>query len=179
MKIIQAVAITVVATTVSFGALAGGMPMEGAEGNGNGGGMGDKPKHDSHWTSPEAAAQRVNPIERSAGSVSRGAALFAGNCAACHGQNATGDGPAGLALNPKPPNLRKMSGIHPDGDFAWKIANGRGAMPAWKNSLRKDQIWDVTNYIQSLSEVKYSQDNEAEEQQKVLSDEKHGHDGTT
>ena len=43
-----------------------------------------------------------------------------------------------------------MAGQHPDGDFAWKVANGRGAMPAWKEILSERDIWHVVNYIQSL-----------------------------
>jgi mono/diheme cytochrome c family protein len=36
---------------------------------------------------------------------------------------------------------------HSDGDFAWKIAEGRGPMPPWKAVLNESQIWDVVNYI--------------------------------
>jgi mono/diheme cytochrome c family protein len=43
-----------------------------------------------------------------------------------------------------------MAPMHPAEDFFWKIANGRGAMPAWKNSLSENQIWDLVNYIKSL-----------------------------
>jgi mono/diheme cytochrome c family protein len=69
----------------------------------------------------------------------------------CHGENAEGNGPAATVLTPKPANLKKMSGTHSDGEFAWKIENGRGPMPAWKNILSENQIWDIVNYIQSLS----------------------------
>lgn len=62
-----------------------------------------------------------------------------------------GDGPAAATLNPKPANLVAMSGGHPDGDFAWKIKNGRGAMPAWKSILKENQVWDLVNYIQALN----------------------------
>ncbi len=43
-----------------------------------------------------------------------------------------------------------MAGHHPDGDFAWKITNGRGPMPGWKGTLTDEQIWNVVNFIQSL-----------------------------
>ena len=43
-----------------------------------------------------------------------------------------------------------MAGHHPDGDLAWKIANGRGAMPAWKGTLTQTQIWALVTYIRSL-----------------------------
>jgi len=165
--------------SISGSALAGGMHMQSSEGMGHMENAGGMENHNSHWVSPEGAAQRINPIKRDVSSITRGASLFAENCASCHGQNATGDGPAGMALNPRPANLRKMSGQHPDGDFAWKIANGRGAMPAWKKTLGEDQIWDLTNYIQSLSVTEKSQDDGVAEQMKALSDEDHGHGGDT
>jgi mono/diheme cytochrome c family protein len=52
-------------------------------------------------------------------------------------------------------------------------------MPAWKKTLVEDQIWDLTNYIQSLSVTEKSQDDGVAEQMKALSDEDHGHGGDT
>jgi len=105
-----------------------------------------------HWAVPYDASNRANPISTEAVSIERGRKLFLQKCASCHGATARGDGPAGKSLNPKPADLKKMSGTHPDGDFAWKIENGRGVMPAWKNILNQNQIWDLVNYIQSLSD---------------------------
>jgi mono/diheme cytochrome c family protein len=65
--------------------------------------------------------------------------------------DAKGDGPAAARLSPQPANLRKIAGRHLDGDLAWKIINGQGAMPAWKNMLGENQLWDLVNYIQSLA----------------------------
>ncbi len=169
--------LTAVTLGLAGAAVAGGMHGESGEADGAAGEDGDSPRQDIHWVSPEAATRRVNPIEPSAESVDRGAALFAGNCASCHGQKADGSGPAGVALNPRPPDLRRMSGVHPDGDFAWKIANGRGAMPAWKGTLREDQIWDVTNYIQSLSAGRGLGGDGDDAPGKVLSGDTHGHEG--
>jgi mono/diheme cytochrome c family protein len=73
------------------------------------------------------------------------------SCVSCHGFKADGNGPLAKVLSPKPSNLRMMSKMHPDGDFAWKIANGRGAMPAWKDKIKQRDIWAIVNYIQSLS----------------------------
>jgi len=39
-----------------------------------------------------------------------------------------------------------------DGDGAWKIAEGRGALPSWKERLADEHIWDLVNFIQSLAE---------------------------
>lgn len=119
----------------------------------------DSNKHNAHWMSPEKESARANPIKRDNNSIARGSSLYNKYCASCHGAKARGNGPAGKALNPKPSDLKQMSGNHPDGDFAWKIANGRSAMPAWKNILSRNQIWDLVNYIQSLSATKGQQKN--------------------
>jgi len=108
-------------------------------------------EHAKHWMAPEKEANKINPVKRTPESILRGRQLFVRTCANCHGMDAMGDGPAATSLTTKPANLRTMSGRHPDGDFAWKIANGRGAMPPWKTILGKNQIWDLVNYIQSLS----------------------------
>jgi mono/diheme cytochrome c family protein len=108
-------------------------------------------EHAKHWMAPEKEANKKNPVKNTPESILRGRQLFVKTCANCHGMDATGDGPAATSLATKPANLRTMSGRHPDGDFAWKIANGRGEMPAWKSILGKNQIWDIVNYIQSLS----------------------------
>ena len=41
-------------------------------------------------------------VAMAAGDAAVGEKLFSSNCAACHGKNADGQGPAGAALNPKP-----------------------------------------------------------------------------
>ena len=111
---------------------------------------GHSKKLHSHWSAPPEAAKRANPIQRDQESIARGKKLFQTHCVVCHGPGGKGDGPAAAGLNPKPPNLVKMAGHHPDGDIAWKIENGRGAMPAWKGKLKQKEIWNLTNFIQAL-----------------------------
>lgn len=103
-----------------------------------------------HWMAPEEAAKRPNPVPGDRVSLERGGKLYQTHCAACHGPKGRGDGPVGAALKPKPANLAEMAGRHPDGDFAWKIENGRGVMPAWKGTVSETRIWDIVNFIQSL-----------------------------
>lgn len=109
---------------------------------------------DGHWMAPPAMAKRANPIKATSASVARGKKIYAANCASCHGANGAGDGPASAALNPKPADLATMAPQHPPGDLAWKIENGRGTMPPWKDTLKPTQIWDVVNYLQSLAAPK-------------------------
>jgi mono/diheme cytochrome c family protein len=103
------------------------------------------------WLAPDEARERKNPIPKTFKSIERGKIHFLRNCVSCHGENAEGDGPVAEMLTPKPANLRLMAGAHSDGDFAWKIFKGRGPMPSWENILSENQVWDIVNYIQSLS----------------------------
>ena len=106
----------------------------------------------AHWSAPPEAAKRANPVPADKTSISRGENLFSTYCISCHGPGGKGDGPAAAGLNPKPPNLVKMAGHHPDGDIAWKIAKGRGPMPGWKKIISEEDIWHLTNFIQNLGE---------------------------
>jgi len=106
--------------------------------------------HDHHWKSPRKAAARTNPVPYSFESIQRGKVLFGQHCISCHGEEAKGDGPEAKDLEPKPADLTIMAGEHTAGDLAWKIANGRGPMPAWQDELNENQIWDVVNFIKSL-----------------------------
>lgn len=118
---------------------------------------GGAPPHDDHsgmrehWMAPEEAAKRPNPVKPDRASVERGKKLYQTHCAVCHGVRGRGDGPAGAPLKPRPTDLVDMAGQHPDGDFAWKIENGRGPMPAWKGVLTETQIWDLVNFLRDLA----------------------------
>lgn len=105
-----------------------------------------------HWTAPAEVARRANPVPADSFSLSRGRVLFEANCAGCHGPRGRGDGPAAARLETLPPDLTAMARQHTDGDFAWKIATGRGAMPPWKGILTENQIWDLVNFVQTLGD---------------------------
>ncbi len=107
---------------------------------------------EGHWMAPAQQARRHNPVKSTPDSLARGEALFQAHCTSCHGGRGEGDGPAAASLAPKPANLQEMSGHHSDGDLAWKIAKGRGAMPGWKGILSQKQIWDLVNHIRRLGE---------------------------
>ena len=107
--------------------------------------------NDAHWAAPKEAINQLNPVPSDSNSISNGSQLFSELCSRCHGDQALGDGPDGSGLSVKPTNLKAMAGGHPDGDFAWKIKNGRGDMPGWEDELEYKEIWHLVNYIKSLS----------------------------
>lgn len=72
----------------------------------------------------------------------QGAALFAAHCAACHGANATGDGPVAAALRTPPADLTRIAerrkGVFPDAEIA-RFIDGRFDVPA--HGTREMPIW--------------------------------------
>ena len=69
--------------------------------------------------------------------MARGKALFAQNCATCHGAEGLGDGAAGKGLNPKPRNFTEQAG--------------------WKNGTRLEAIYKTLDEgIKGSSMVSYN-----------------------
>lgn len=102
-----------------------------------------------------AIANPVNPVMPDQASIAAGKTLYEHNCLACHGLTGKGDGPAGLALNPRPADLsyHAIPGVHTDGQlFDW-ISNGfpNSAMPAFASKLSEDDRWNLVNYIRTLA----------------------------
>ena len=104
------------------------------------------------WMAPKDKGKRPNPIVSDTNSIKRGKIIYLDNCATCHGENIGGMKAEDTGLEMDSPDLKRRLLTHTDGDFFWKIQNGRGDMPAFKEDLTEEQIWDVINYIRSDSE---------------------------
>ena len=102
------------------------------------------------WEAPVEAARQKNPLESDTLSINTGEEIFIQYCSECHGNNAEGlkSGKTGLAKDTG--NLPKRLKSHSDGDFFWKIKNGKGDMPSFKNELTEKQIWHIINYIKNI-----------------------------
>jgi cytochrome c6 len=91
---------------------------------------------------------RADPGPDSAAS----SATFRTKCAMCHGQDGGGS-EVGKSMNVpdlRSPLVQKL----PDAELAQVISNGKGGMPAFKNSLSQDQIHAVVRQIRSLHQKK-------------------------
>jgi mono/diheme cytochrome c family protein len=106
------------------------------------------------WAAPKAAAERQNPVSFSQASVAAGKAIYSKKCTRCHGTNAEGLSPKVTGLKKWTSNLVLGLQNHSDGDFFWKIQNGRGAMPSFGKELSENEIWDVINFIKSIPRKK-------------------------
>ena len=95
-------------------------------------------------TSAQVAPDTPNPLEGRADAIEAGHALFGKmNCAGCHAYDLTG------GMGPDLTDNSWQYGGKP-GEIFHTIAEGtpRG-MPAWKDKLTPDQIWQLVSYIQS------------------------------
>ena len=103
------------------------------------------------WVAPTAAAAKKNPLAGKPAAITAGKQIFTTTCAPCHGPSGRGDGPAAVALNPRPANFSSPA-ITGDSDGAlfWKLSEGRGAMVAFKSTLSETQRWELVSYIRSL-----------------------------
>ena len=105
---------------------------------------------DTPWTAPDLAKSKKNPIAANSKVAVQGKKLAQTNCASCHGTTGTGNGPAAVALNPKPADwTSKKTQEATDGEIYWKITTGRGSMPSWKHLPETDR-WAIVQYIRTL-----------------------------
>lgn len=103
------------------------------------------------WNAPASAAAKKNPFAGKADAVVAGKQTFATTCVPCHGSGGRGDGPAAVALNPKPANYTTSAiSAESDGSLFWKLSEGRGAMVGFKATLSEKQRWELISYIRTL-----------------------------
>jgi copper transport protein len=99
--------------------------------------------------------EQANPIPPNSESVAAGQALFTTTCAPCHGWTGKGDGPVGVALNPRPADLTQhaIPGVHTDAQLYEWITNGfpGSRMPAFKSTLSDTDRWNLVNFIRTLA----------------------------
>lgn len=104
------------------------------------------------WMAPVEEGKRPNPIVAEQKSIERGKIIYLDNCATCHGEKIEGIKAEETGLKTDSPDLKRRLLTHTDGDFFWKIRNGRGDMPSFQDELSENEIWEVINYIRSESE---------------------------
>lgn len=86
-------------------------------------------------------------------SLTNGAKLFSAQCASCHGDGGRGDGPAGIALEPKPANFtepafRDTSPFHAFNAIRLGVP-GTAMMPY--GQLSEAESWDLAFYVHSFA----------------------------
>jgi putative copper resistance protein D len=97
----------------------------------------------------------VSPTNYSASSIVQGADRFATHCAACHGRQGRGDGPAGRFFRIKPSDLTADHVYgHTDGDLYWWIGNGmREVMPPFGAVLDEEARWNLIDFVRANADA--------------------------
>jgi mono/diheme cytochrome c family protein len=105
------------------------------------------------YSVPADVAHQANPVKPTPESLAQGKKYYGYDCAMCHGAN--GDGKGEVAVDEKlklkdyrdPVALKDMS----DGQLFYIIKNGKGQMPPEGDRLKAPELWNLVNYIRSLS----------------------------
>ncbi len=102
-----------------------------------------------------------SPTGFAAGAIVQGAALYPSHCAACHGIEGHGDGPAAAGLPVPPADLTAAHlWMHSDGELFWWLSHGIEAplggpnlavmaMPGFAATLSEEERWDLIDYIRA------------------------------
>jgi mono/diheme cytochrome c family protein len=115
---------------------------------------------DRHWawmtdSVPPPYRGLQNPVAEDRQAIADGAALYARDCAGCHGSDGFGNGDIGLALDPSPALLSFMVRMPQAVDeyLMWSIAEGGlpfgSDMPAYKDRLSVDEIWRIVAFMRA------------------------------
>jgi len=111
------------------------------------------------WTLPPAVSEEQLKAAVSGGGdpIAAGKTLFLSACVQCHGPEGKGDGPASVALDPKPRNLTDAARMATVSDrFKYELISRGGIavgkspqMPAFP--LNRDDINNIIAYVDTLS----------------------------
>ena len=135
----------ILCSIVLSAAFCGGGEQDGPESAGEDGPAG---------TDTTAVSEPSDAPPRDSGGVS-GQAVFAANCATCHGDGGRGDGPAAIGLEPPPADLTDGAWTTGDGSLQAitnTIEHGSPgtAMIGWKGTLTDAEIAAAAAWVQQL-----------------------------
>jgi cytochrome c oxidase cbb3-type subunit 3 len=100
------------------------------------------------------AAKMTNPVTATPESIASGKQTYTRYCAVCHGVNA--EGGSGSDISPPAPDLTDTDWKRgsSDGEIFTVIKNGVPpdlAMEPWGDRIKDPEIWNVVNYVRSIS----------------------------
>ena len=108
-----------------------------------------------HLAVPSGDRDRKNPVPLTAEVAAAGMAHWADHCAACHGNDGSGDTVIGIGMYPKPPDMRlPPTQSLTNGELFYIIENGirLTGMPAWGDGTAEGAqgSWHLVHFIRKL-----------------------------
>lgn len=103
------------------------------------------------WSAPPETKDLKSPRPLTPKLVDSGGRLYRIYCDGCHGPDGDGKGQIAVKFDVPAIDIRAPSvQAQTDGELFWKIANGWGAMPAWKTFLSDEEIWKLAAFVRTL-----------------------------
>lgn len=101
------------------------------------------------WVVPEERKGRLSNFPFDDATRKAGGEYYSNNCMSCHGSPGKADY---LNLVPPPgdPATEKIQKNN-DGELFYKVTEGRGQMPSFKNVLSSKEVWNIISYIRSFN----------------------------
>ncbi len=104
---------------------------------------------------PDDYLKAENTVGFTTKAIAAGGPLYAAQCQRCHGETGLGNGALAPDLTPSPALLAYLiqQPIAVDQYLLWSISEGGKqfdtAMPAFKNVLTQEQIWQIVAYLRA------------------------------
>lgn len=104
----------------------------------------------SDWKVSPRLSKIENPIVADTASINAGKTTYIRECSSCHGEGGKGDGPIAAYVGKPVANLTSPEVLNQlDGAIYTKIRTGRAPMPGFKNSIDKEDIWHMINFMRA------------------------------
>lgn len=108
------------------------------------------------WFIPEGGRDEQSPLAAVPGAAARGRGVYASHCARCHGPDGKGSGAGSDHASDLTDDLR--TSLNPEGVLFYKVWNGHAIqlktqvddMPAFRDTLTRDEVWAVVEYLKVL-----------------------------
>ena len=102
------------------------------------------------WVVPADRKAKLSPFAFTDETRQNGERLYTINCRSCHGTPAKANFITTLTPVPGDPAAGKYQN-NLDGELYYKVWEGRGPMPSFKNSLSPADIWNIISYVRSFN----------------------------
>ncbi len=103
------------------------------------------------WVVPEERRGRLSTFPFTDETRKSGEKLYTTNCLSCHGTPGKGNY-LNLVPIPGDPATEKIQ-KNSDGEIFHKVSAGRGQMPAFRNVLTGEEIWNIVSYLRSYNKT--------------------------